>query len=51
MRDNKLYEGISGTVVRQVPLEPHELWRTKVAITLDATAPVVRELLAALVDD
>ena len=39
---------VTGTVVRQEKLEPHELWRNKVAIAVDIDDPVVAELHATL---
>jgi hypothetical protein len=39
---------LSGKVVRQERLEPHELWRYKVAIAVDDADPVLSRLQATL---
>jgi hypothetical protein len=39
---------LSGKVVRVEALEPHELWRHKVAITVDESDPALAQLHAAL---
>jgi hypothetical protein len=39
---------LSGTVVRLERLEPHELWRYKVALAVDVADPVLPQLQAAL---
>ena len=41
---------LSGTVVRVEALEPHELWRHKVAITVDESDPALPQLSAALAE-
>jgi hypothetical protein len=42
---------LSGKVVRQEPLaEPHELWRHKVALAVDAADPVLAQLQATLAE-
>lgn len=43
-------ETLSGTVVRTEPLDDHELWRHKVAITFAEADPVLARLHAALAD-
>jgi hypothetical protein len=40
---------LSGKVVRVERLEPHELWRYKVALTVDAADPVLAQIQAMLV--
>jgi phosphoribosylformylglycinamidine (FGAM) synthase-like enzyme len=39
---------LSGKVVRSEPMEPHELWRYKVALAVDAADPSLIELRATL---
>jgi hypothetical protein len=41
---------LSGTVVRVEALEPHELWRHKVAIAVDESDPALSQLHAALTE-
>lgn len=42
------HHALSGKVVRIEPLEPHELWRYKVAITVDDSDPALAAFHAAL---
>jgi len=39
---------LSGKVVRREDLEPHELWRHKVALVVDGANPVLAQLQATL---
>jgi hypothetical protein len=41
---------LSGKVVRQEGLEPHELWRYKAALSVDAADPALAAFHAALAD-
>jgi hypothetical protein len=41
---------LSGKVVRLEPMEPHELWRYKVALAVDGADPVLAQLQATLAE-
>jgi hypothetical protein len=41
---------LSGKVVRVEAMEPHELWRYKVALTVEAADPVLAQLQATLTE-
>jgi hypothetical protein len=41
---------LSGKVVRVEPMEPHELWRHKVALVADSADPVLAQIHATLAE-